>query len=67
VAVYFEAAVAITVLVLVGQVLELRARNRTSDAIRPLLELAPSTAVCVAGDGFESEVPPASAVNNTTS
>jgi Cu+-exporting ATPase len=57
VAVYFEAAAAITVLVLVGQVLELRARNRTSDAIRSLLEFAPSTAVRVAGDGSESEAP----------
>ena len=42
--VYFEAAAAITVLVLLGQVLELRARERTGDAIRALLDLAPKTA-----------------------
>ena len=44
VAVYFEAAAVITVLVLLGQVLELRARERTSGAIRALLNLAPKTA-----------------------
>ena len=44
VAVYFEAAAVITALVLLGQVLELRARSRTSQAIRMLLELAPKTA-----------------------
>jgi len=51
-AVYFEAAAAITTLVLLGQVLEIRARTRTSSAIRALLHLAPSTArlVGVAGD-----------------
>ena len=52
VAVYFEAAAVITVLVLLGQVLELRARERTSGAIRALLELAPKTArrITAAGD-----------------
>ncbi len=44
VAVYFEAAAVITALVLLGQVLELRARSRTSQAIKMLLELAPKTA-----------------------
>src|SRR5262249_59325584 len=44
VAVYFEAAAVITVLVLLGQVLELRAREQTSGAIRALLDLAPKTA-----------------------
>lgn len=56
VAVYFEAAAMITVLVLLGQVLELRARNQTSSAIRELLSLAPPTARIVR-DGKESEVP----------
>jgi Cu+-exporting ATPase len=56
VAVYFEAAAAITVLVLLGQVLELRAREQTSGAIRALLDLAPKTARRVA-DGGEQEVP----------
>ena len=51
VAVYFEAGAVITVLVLLGQVLELRARERTSGAIRALLDLAPKTARLVAGDG----------------
>ena len=45
VAVYFEAAAVITVLVLLGQVLELRAREQTSGAIRALLDLAPKTAI----------------------
>jgi Cu+-exporting ATPase len=56
VAVYFEAAAVITVLVLLGQVLELRARERTSGAIRALLGLQPKTAIRVAGDGGEAEV-----------
>ncbi|MHA6332881.1 heavy metal translocating P-type ATPase [Qipengyuania sp. CAU 1752] len=56
VAVYFEAAAVITVLVLLGQVLELRARERTSDALKSLLGLAPSTARLIGADG-ESEVP----------
>jgi P-type Cu+ transporter len=55
-AVYFEAASMITILVLLGQVLELRARSRTSDAIRALLRLAPDTARQVR-DGEEIEVP----------
>ncbi len=53
---YFEAASVITVLVLVGQVLELKARSRTSGAIRTLLGLAPKTARRIATDGIESEV-----------
>jgi Cu+-exporting ATPase len=57
VAVYFEAAAVITVLVLVGQVLELRARERTSGAIRALLDLAPKTAVRVRSDGADETVP----------
>jgi P-type Cu+ transporter len=56
VAVYFEAAAVITVLVLLGQVLELRARDRTSGAIRALLNLAPKTARRINDDGTESEV-----------
>lgn len=54
---YFEAAASITVLVLLGQVLELRARSRTSGAIRALLGLAPRTARRLADDGTESDVP----------
>jgi len=54
--VYFEAAAVITTLVLLGQVLELRARRRTSDAIRALLHLAPRTAHLVSG-GTEQDVP----------
>jgi Cu+-exporting ATPase len=57
VAVYFEAAAVITVLVLFGQVLELRAREQTSGAIRALLDLAPKTARRVKDDGSEEEVP----------
>src|SRR5207344_2755597 len=57
VAVYFEAAAVITVLVLLGQVLELRAREQTSGAIRALLDLAPKTARRIAPDGSETEVP----------
>ncbi len=56
VAVYFEASAVIIVLVLLGQVLELRARRRTSGAIRELLSLAPPTAIVVR-DGEEIEVP----------
>jgi Cu+-exporting ATPase len=54
---YFEAASVITVLVLLGQVLELRARSRTSSAIRALLGLAPKTARLLADDGTESDAP----------
>jgi Cu+-exporting ATPase len=56
VAVYFEAAAVITVLVLLGQVLELRARETTSGAIRALLDLAPKTARRIRPDGSEAEV-----------
>ncbi len=56
VAVYFEAAAGITVLALLGQVLELRAREHTSGAIRALLDLAPKTARRIAADGAETEV-----------
>jgi Cu+-exporting ATPase len=56
VAVYFEAAAVITVLVLLGQVLELRAREATSGAIRALLDLAPKTARRVKDDGSDEEV-----------
>jgi len=55
--VYFEAASVITALVLLGQVLELRARARTSSAIKSLLGLAPKTARRVDADGRESDVP----------
>ncbi len=57
VAVYFEPAAVITVLVLLGQVLELRARSRTSTAIKNLLGLAPKTARRVERDGTEGDVP----------
>ncbi len=56
VAVYFEAAAVITVLVLLGQVLELRAREKTSGAIKALLGLAPKTAVKVNADGSDETV-----------
>jgi len=56
VAVYFEAAAVITVLVLLGQVLELRAREKTSGAIKALLGLAPKTAVKVHADGSDETV-----------
>ena len=56
VAVYFEAAAVITTLVLLGQVLELKARSQTSGAIRALLELAPPTARRISEDGNEEEV-----------
>ncbi|HXN45578.1 MAG TPA: HAD-IC family P-type ATPase, partial [Bryobacteraceae bacterium] len=55
--VYFETAAAITVLVLLGQVLELRARGRTSSAIRALLSLAPPVARLVHEHGAEEDVP----------
>jgi Cu+-exporting ATPase len=54
--VYFEAAAVITTLVLLGQVLELRARQRTSGAIRALLNLAPQQAHLIATDGTEKDV-----------
>jgi len=56
VAVYFESAAVITVLVLLGQVLELRAREATSGAIKALLQLAPKTARRVGDDGADHEV-----------
>jgi Cu+-exporting ATPase len=55
--VYFEAAAAITTLVLLGQVVELRARGRTSAAIRALLDLTPQTARLLGPDGSEKDVP----------
>jgi Cu+-exporting ATPase len=55
--VYFEAAAAITTLVLLGQVMELRARSRTSAAIRALLDLSPRTARLLNPDGSEKDVP----------
>ena len=57
VAVYFEAAAAITTLVLLGQVMELRARSRTGAAIKALLGLAPKTARLIRDDGTEIDVP----------
>jgi len=57
VAVYFEAAAVITTLVLMGQVLELRARSRTNTAIQKLLGLAPNTARIVNDDGTEEDLP----------
>lgn len=56
VAIYFEAAAVIVVLVLLGQVLELRAREQTGGAIRALLDLAPKTAVRVMDDGLDETV-----------
>ncbi len=56
VSVYFEAAAVITTLVLLGQILELRARNRTSGAIKALLNLAPKKARLVKNDGTETEI-----------
>lgn len=55
--VYFEAAAVITALVLLGQVLELRARSRTNAAIRLLLGLAPNTTRIVRNDGTEEDIP----------
>jgi Cu+-exporting ATPase len=57
VAVYFEAAAAITTLVLLGQVMELRARSRTGAAIKALLGLAPKTARLIRADGSEVDMP----------
>jgi len=57
VALYFEAAATITTLVLLGQVLELRARSRTRSAIRALLGLAPKTARLLRDDGVEEDIP----------
>jgi Cu+-exporting ATPase len=57
IAVYFEAAAVITLLVLLGQVLELKARSQTSSAIRALLKLAPKTARLIKPDGQEEDVP----------
>ncbi|TKB74622.1 MAG: heavy metal translocating P-type ATPase [Nitrospira sp.] len=57
IAVYFEAAAIITLLVLLGQVLELKARSQTSSAIRSLLRLAPKTARLIKPDGGEEDVP----------
>jgi Cu+-exporting ATPase len=57
VAVYFEAAAVITVLVLLGQVLELRARERTGGAIRALLNMAPKTARRLKENGEDEEIP----------
>ena len=54
---YFEAAAAITTLVLLGQVMELRARSRTSAAIRALLDLSPKTARLLGSNGLEKDVP----------
>jgi Cu+-exporting ATPase len=57
VAIYFEAAAVIVELVLLGQVLELKARGRTSGAIRALLDLAPRTARRIRADGEEDDIP----------
>jgi P-type Cu+ transporter len=57
VATYFEAAAVITTLILLGQVLELRARSQTSAAIKKLLGLAPKSARRIRGDGGEEDVP----------
>jgi Cu+-exporting ATPase len=57
VSVYFEAAAVITTLVLLGQVLELRARSQTNSAIRALLDLAPKSARNVGEDGREEDIP----------
>jgi Cu+-exporting ATPase len=55
--VYFEAAAVIVALVFLGQVLELRAREKTGSAIRALLDLAPKTARLIGADGSETDVP----------
>ncbi|RJG43920.1 heavy metal translocating P-type ATPase [Mesorhizobium sp. DCY119] len=55
--VYFEAAAVIVALVFLGQVLELKARERTGSAIRALLDLAPKTARLISADGSEADVP----------
>src|ERR1700674_4299525 len=57
VAIYFEAAAAITTLVVLGQVMELQARTRTGAAIKALLRLAPKTARLIRKDGSETDVP----------
>ncbi|MGI9520305.1 MAG: heavy metal translocating P-type ATPase [Hyphomicrobiaceae bacterium] len=57
VGVYYEAAAVIIVLVLLGQILELRARERTSGAIKALLEMAPETAIRIDANGDEQEIP----------
>ena len=57
VGVYYEAAAVIVILVLLGQILELRARERTGDAIRALMDLAPKTARIIRPDGREEEIP----------
>lgn len=57
VGVYFEAAAVIIVLVLLGQIMELRAREQTGSAIRALLDLAPKTALRVGADGNDEDVP----------
>ncbi len=57
VSVYFESAAVIVVLVLLGQILELRAREKTGSAIKALLELAPETALRINDDGTEEQVP----------
>jgi Cu+-exporting ATPase len=57
VAVYFEAAAVITSLVLLGQVLELKARSKTSGALQELLELAPAVAYRISSDGADEETP----------
>src|SRR5581483_11228089 len=56
-AVYFEPASVIVTLVLLGQVLELRARSQTSSALKALLGLAPKTARAVRADGHEEDIP----------
>lgn len=56
VVVYFEAAAVITILVLLGQVLELKAREQTGSAIRALLKLAPESAHLPHEDGSEEEI-----------
>ena len=56
-AVYFESAAAIVILVLAGQVMELRARGQTSSAIRALLDLSPKMARVVEADGRERDIP----------
>jgi len=55
--VYYEAAAVVTVLVLLGQILELRAREKTGGAVRALLKLAPKTARRIGADGMDAEVP----------
>lgn len=57
ISVYFETAAVITTFVLLGQVLELKARSRTNSAIRQLLQLTPSTAKIIRAGGLEEEIP----------